>query len=90
MGPRSAISRPLGGVVNVRLNATLIAIKSTWDVIRPALDFWIVLVFTLSIVNGFLFLATLDWDKLLIAILLAYMWMRELDDNLEKIDEVAP
>lgn len=70
--------------MNEQLKAATAAISSTWNVVRPALDIWIVLLFALSIINGLIFLATFNWDKLLIAFLLAYMWMRELDDNLEE------
>ena len=54
------------------------------DVIRSALDIWIVIIFAVAIFNGVVFLSTMDWDKLLIALLLAYAGMAELDDNLEE------
>lgn len=73
--------------MNGRLNAVVIVMKQTWGVIRPALNFGIVLAFASSILNILAFLLTIDWDKLLIAMLLTYMWMRELDDNLEELDE---
>lgn len=54
------------------------------DVIRSALDIWIVIIFAVAIFSGVVFLSTMDWDKLLIALLLAYAGMAELDDNLEE------
>ena len=58
--------------------------KSTWDVVRPALDIWIVAAFTFSIINGLVFLATFDWDNLIIALLFMYVGLRELDDKIEQ------
>lgn len=74
MEPRSGVGRPLGDVVNGP------PVKS----VGSALDIWIVIIFAIAIFNGVAFAATMDWDKLLIALLLAYAGVAELDDKLEE------